>query len=286
MHFKIWGWSFRDWGLIVCEAIYLIFSWKPWRIKNSPINASFLFTPSEAYLFPLAGIYLLANAPGWIKLLGKTDRNLPPKILYTARLATPHRGISLEQTATSTVVFGIKEWSFSVKIRKELPLISLKSTMLERNTAEAVLPETSKETVPKAEPIKRRFEVILRGRNNPVCRTPRQRGNVIPLSAVASTASAISTCVHFCSVETTRLQILSPKIRAFCSAFWRNSSAMFTLKNPGSLKFIQFGTSFLQLLSVYRMPKRGDAHITVTSALYFSGCSLSWISIFLYLEGY
>ena len=53
--------------------------------------------------------------------------------------------------------------------------------MLERNTAEAVLPETTKETVAKAEPIKRRFEVILRllrGRNNPVCRTPRQRAGV------------------------------------------------------------------------------------------------------------
>ena len=61
-----------------------------------------------------------------------------------------------------------------------------------------------------------------------------EKGNVIPLTAVASTASAISTCVHFCSVETTRLQILSTKIRAFCSAFWRNSSAMFTLKNPDS----------------------------------------------------
>ena len=194
--------------------------------KDSPNKASLFFTPSEAYFFPLAGIDLLANAPGCIKLLGNTDLNLPPNNLNTTKLTTPQIGISLEETAIVIVLFGIKECNFSVNVFIKPNLISFNGKTLERKTREAVVPAIITDIPPQTEPIIRRFEVIRSGRNNPFCRTPKQRGNVIPPSALGSTVSATCIWVQFSSVKRTRFQILSPTTRAFWSAFRTISSAM------------------------------------------------------------
>ena len=95
--------------------------------------------------------------------------------------------------AISTVLFGAQEWSFSNNLFIELPLISFNSKTLERKTREAVQPEMNKEIHPQTGPITQRFEVTRRGRNNPVCKTPKQSGKVIPASALDRAAPATCT---------------------------------------------------------------------------------------------
>ena len=171
-------------------------------------------------------MYFLANAPGWIKLLGNTDRNRPPKILNTIKLPNPHSGTSAGRTEIANEYsFGTwtYPWRLSCKVlcQSFFPI----NEKLDRSNSEAQPPDMNTEIQPQTGANKR-FEEIRKGRKIPVCKHPKNTGNVIPATALENNASDKYIRIDFSSDEVALCQILSLRTRHFSRASCTNSTAI------------------------------------------------------------